>query len=84
MVIIYFSSKQAKLFEFEMVGYLVVDVELVVDGDPEAGAVEDVQRFGEERKFESGSRGQEDAATTGLSNSVLSSLKIRTTLKVQS
>ena len=59
-----------------MVGYLVVDVELVVDGDLEAGAVEDVQRFWQQGQLESGCGSQKNAATPSLGHTVVASLKI--------
>jgi|FrelakmetLWP11LW_1041352.scaffolds.fasta_scaffold167881_1 hypothetical protein len=58
-----------------LIGYLIVNIELVVDVDLQAGAVEDVKRFWEERKFESGSRGKKNATTPSLRNAVLSGLR---------
>jgi hypothetical protein len=54
--------------------HLVVDVQLVVDGDLEAGAVEDVQRLREQWQLITGRRGKKNAAPAGLSHSVMTSL----------
>ncbi len=58
-----------------LIGYLIVNIELVIDVDLQAGAVEDVKRFWEERKFEPGSRGKKNATTPSLRNTVLSGLR---------
>ena len=55
--------------------YLVVNVHPVIDGDFEAGGVEDVKGLREEGQFETGRCSQKNATATSLSYSVLTGLK---------
>jgi hypothetical protein len=55
--------------------HLVVYIKLVVDRDLEARTIEDVQRLRQQWQLESGSGSQKNAATTSLSDAVLSGLK---------
>ena len=60
--------------------YLVVNVHPVIDGDFEAGRVEDVKGLREQGQFEAGRCSQKNATATSLSYSVLTGLKHETSL----